>query len=54
MLSSMVLGHNYIIKFSSIAIGKLSHKTQQLWYRRGRDRMVVGVITTYAINANHH
>jgi hypothetical protein len=24
------------------------------WERRGRDRMVVGFITTYAISANYH
>jgi hypothetical protein len=24
------------------------------WGRRGRDRMVVGLITTYAISAYHH
>jgi hypothetical protein len=25
-----------------------------MWGRRGRDRMVVGFITTYAISAYHH
>jgi len=26
----------------------------QSWSGRGRDRMVVGLITTYAISAYHH
>jgi len=25
-----------------------------IWSSRGRDRMIVGFITTYAINAYHH
>jgi hypothetical protein len=25
-----------------------------MWVRRGRDRMVVGITTTYAISAHHH
>ena len=29
-----------------------AHKTN--WCRRGRDRMVVGFTTTYAIDAYHH
>jgi hypothetical protein len=32
-------------------MGKIS---LTLWDRRGRIRMVVGFITTYAINAYHH
>ena len=32
----------------------LSTIYNSFWGRRGRDRMVVGFITTYAINAYHH
>jgi hypothetical protein len=28
--------------------------TEYLWGRRGRDRMVVGFVTTYAISPYHH
>ena len=59
----LVLGHLTIVKLDSVYINSADINSTHLTYcqylvsvggRRGRDRMVVGFTTTYAISAYHH
>jgi hypothetical protein len=44
----------YIQRVLLMSLFKQTHSSDSIGGLRGRDRMVVGIINTYAINAYHH